>query len=73
MRVLCDATGEVIRRYGLLHKEEGPVRGRAIARPGTIILGGDGRVVWTFVPTNFRLRPDAREVVDRLRGETRAS
>lgn len=68
MRVLPDPEGEVIRRYGLIHEEAGLVRGRQIARPATIIVGQDGTVRWANVPMNYRLRPDARDVVKRLEG-----
>ena len=58
---LCDAKGEVIRRYDLLHLEG--FRGEDIARPGEFLLDATGVVRWRDLTENYRVRVKAEQVL----------
>ena len=57
--ILCDTKREVVKAYGLLHKEGGP-HGSDIAIPAHVLIDQDGRIVSRYVSerSQDRLRPD---------------
>lgn len=63
--ILLDPEGEVIRAWGLLNDQDS--RGRTIPHPTVVIFDRDGRVSWSLTETNYRLRPPASELIERLR------
>jgi len=58
--VLSDATREVIKAYGILHRGHGP-DGTDIAIPTHVLLDEDGRILWRRSAPRIqdRLAPDA--------------
>lgn len=55
----------MIRAWGLLNDQDG--RGRLIPHPTVVIFDREGRVSWALTETNYRLRPPASELIERLR------
>ena len=64
--LLADPDLALIKALGMLHPGAGP-GGRDIARPGTFIVGRDGRIAWMHVSSNLRDRPDPAELAEVLR------
>jgi peroxiredoxin len=62
--VLSDPDLTAIDAYGLRH--EGGMPGNDIARPATIIIDGDGNVVWRDITENWRVRPRPDELLEVL-------
>jgi peroxiredoxin len=61
-RVLSDTTGDVIRRYGLLHPGGGP-GGTDIAVPAQFLLRPDGSIAWRHVSRRIQDRADPAETL----------
>ena len=55
--ILSDPGADTIRDYGVVHHDGDPINGTDIARPATFILDREGRVAWSYLPTNWRVRP----------------
>ena len=64
--LLCDPEAETIRAYGAVHADGNPMDGEDIARPATFILDRQGRVVWHYLPDNWRIRPRPEELIAEL-------
>ena len=54
--ILSDPSLRTIDAYGLRHVGGGP-DGHDIAHSASVLIDADGVVRWTFVTTNFRIRP----------------
>lgn len=63
--ILLDPEGTVIREWGLLNDQDS--RGRLIPHPTVAILDADGIVRYFLTETNYRLRPPAADLIERLR------
>jgi len=64
--ILSDTGAETIRAYGVVHRDGDPINGVDIARPATFILDREGRVVWSELPRNWRVRPRPEELLSEL-------
>ena len=64
--ILSDTGAETIRAYGVVHRDGDPIGGGDIARPATFILDREGRVVWSHLPQNWRIRPRPEELLGEL-------
>lgn len=64
-RLLSDPGARVIASYGLLHENAGPMGD--IARPATLILDREGRIVWRDLTDNWRVRTRPDDVLRELR------
>ncbi|MFQ5590644.1 MAG: redoxin domain-containing protein [Phycisphaerae bacterium] len=60
--ILCDTQREVVRAYGLLHEGGGP-DGSDIAVPAHILIGGDGRILSSYVSRRIQDRLDPADVL----------
>lgn len=60
---LSDVEGSLTDRFGLRHKMGNPESGKDIPRSATILLDRSGKVRWTHVAENYRLRPGVNEVI----------
>lgn len=63
--ILSDISRETVVDYGLLH-EGASIDGGDIARPAILLVGPDGRVQWTYVPENYRVRVNPQAVIDAI-------
>ena len=62
--LLADPTLETIAAYGVRH-EDGGISGD-VARPATLVVDRDGRVVYRELTDDWRVRPRPREILDVL-------
>jgi peroxiredoxin len=60
--ILSDPSGEVIRRYRVLHSGGGP-QGHEIARPAEFLVDRNGTVRWTNFTEDVRVRARADEML----------
>ena len=65
--ILADVDRSAVRAFGVLH-EDG-FRGQDIARPATFIAV-DGRVRWSSLTGNYRVRPQPETLLEVVRGLT---
>lgn len=63
--ILSDTSREMIRGYGLVHTGGGR-DGSDIAKPATVLIGGDGRVRWLHVGRTVVDRPDTAALLAAL-------
>jgi peroxiredoxin len=63
--LLADSSLAVHRLYNVQHRNFTPKRGpfREIAIPTTVLIGTDGRVAWMEQASDFRVRPQADDVL----------
>ena len=50
--MVADPTQAIIERYGLRDS----TLGHEVARPASFLLDREGRIVWRYLPTDWRLR-----------------
>ena len=67
--LLADPATEVIRLYGVQNRNFAPKRGpfRELAIPTTILLDAAGKVLWMEQTSDFRVRSQAKRVLDHIR------
>ena len=58
LRLLEDVEHRVIDRYGLLNTE----MWTPVPHPATFVIDNEGRVRWSFVEVNYRVRASTEEV-----------
>ncbi len=63
--VLSDPEGRVVAAYGLLHRGGGP-GGSDVARPAAIFVAPDGRIAWSAMTRNWRVRLRADRIVETI-------
>ena len=52
------------RRMGLIDKDdENPVDGIDLATPATFLFDANGKMLWSYVSTNYRIRPDTMDLL----------
>lgn len=61
--VLSDPTGDVVRRYDLLHRHAGP-HGTDIARPAEFLVDRSGIVRWVNLTDNASVRTRPEQVLN---------
>jgi peroxiredoxin len=68
--LLADPDLAAHRLYNLAHRNFTPRRGpfRELAIPTSILIDADGRVLWYELARDFRVRPQADAILDRIRG-----
>ena len=59
--ILSDSSRETIKSYKLFHEIKG-----GIARPAEYLIGADGKIVYTWVTKNFRVRTHAKVILDKI-------
>lgn len=62
--LLADEDASVIRAYDAFHANES--KGRAIARPSTFVLDGEGQVIWSYVGERASDRPKLEEILEHV-------
>ena len=63
--LLSDPDAKTIRAYGLVHEDPGLGLER-ISRPATLLLDEEGRIVYRFIPDNWRVRIRPEMLLERL-------
>ncbi|MFT5291394.1 MAG: peroxiredoxin [Planctomycetota bacterium] len=65
--VLSDPELLAIDAYGLRHSGGDPMKGADIARPGVFAIDREGRVSWSYLTDNWRVRARPEGIVERLK------
>jgi len=60
--VVYDDNLMMARNMGLLHKGAIPVKEIDLAQPATFLFDSNGKVIWSYVSTNYRIRPDTVDI-----------
>ena len=63
---LSDPNAEVIKRYGVLHKDA-VEKGRDIARPAEFLIDRSGTLRWVNLTTNLRVRARPEQMLEEAR------
>jgi peroxiredoxin len=51
-------------RMGLIDKDDAiPIDGIDLATPATFLFDTNGRILWSYVSTNYRVRPDTTDLL----------
>ena len=51
-------------RMGLIDKDDAiPIQGIDLATPATFLFDADGKMLWSYVSTNYRIRPDTVDLL----------
>jgi peroxiredoxin len=54
----------IARRMGLIHEDDAiPIKGIDLATPAAFLFDADGRMLWSYVSTNYRIRPDTMDLL----------
>ncbi len=63
-----DPAGRLIDSFGLRHVGGHPLKGTDIARPASVLLGRDGKLLWTSYAENYRVRPTPEATLAAVKG-----
>ena len=63
--LLSDPGAKTIRAFGLVHEDPG-LGFEQISRPATLLLDREGRIVYRFIPDNWRIRVRPEMLLERL-------
>lgn len=61
--VVYDKNLTLARNMGLLHKGAIPVKKIDLAQPATFLFDANGKVIWSYISTNDRIRPDTMDIL----------
>jgi peroxiredoxin len=54
----------IARRMGLIDKDDAiPIDGIDLATPATFLFDANGKILWSYVSTNYRIRPDTMDLL----------
>ena len=56
--VVYDENLAMAKNMGLLHKGANPIKKQDLAQPATFLFDADGKIIWSYVSTNYRIRPE---------------
>ncbi len=61
--VVYDDNLTMAKNMGLLHEGAIPIRDIDLAQPATFLFDSNGKVIWSYVSTNYRIRPDTMDIL----------
>jgi len=67
--VLSDYKREIIRKYGIVMKNLGPLEGYDAAKRSVFILDENGKVIYRWVSDNPLVEPNYAEIKDALKNK----
>lgn len=62
--LLNDTDAAFVTALGLLHKGGNPMDGSDIGRPARLLINRDGRILWSDVSENYRVRPTPQAILE---------
>jgi hypothetical protein len=51
------------RNMKLIHKGTIPVKDIDLAQPATFLFDANGMVIWSYISTNYRIRPETTDLL----------
>ena len=61
--VVYDDKLTMAKNMGLLHEDAVPGKDIDLAQPATFLFDANGKVIWSYISTNYRIRPDAMDIL----------
>lgn len=61
--VVYDDNLMMAKNMGLLHKGAIPIKDIDLAQPATFLFDSNGKVIWSYVSTNYRIRPASMDIL----------
>ena len=61
--IVYDENLAMARNMGLIHKDAIPIKGIDLATPATFLFDTNGKILWSYVSTNYRVRPDTMDLL----------
>ncbi len=61
--ILYDENLAMARNLGLIHKGAIPVKDIDLAQPATFLFDANGKVIWSYISTNYRIRPETMDLL----------
>ena len=61
--IVYDKNLAMARNMGLIHKGAIPLKDIDLAQPATFLFDGNGKVIWSYISTNYRIRPETMDLL----------
>jgi len=61
--IVYDKNLAMAKNMGLIHKNAIPVKNIDLAQPATFLFDAKGKVIWSYVSTNYRIRPETQDLL----------
>ena len=61
--ILYDENLAMARNMELIHKDAIPGKDIDLAQPATFLFDANGMVIWSYISTNYRIRPETTELL----------
>jgi peroxiredoxin len=61
--ILIDENLAMARNMELIHKGAIPVKNIDLAQPATFLFDSNGKVIWSYISTNYRIRPETMDLL----------
>jgi peroxiredoxin len=62
--ILYDENLAMARTMDLIHEDAIPGKDIDLAVPATFLFDADGKLIWSYVSKNYRIRPDTRDLLE---------
>lgn len=62
--ILYDENLAIAKNLGLIHKNAIPRKGIDLAQPATFLFDANGKILWSYVSTNYRVRPETMDLLE---------
>jgi peroxiredoxin len=61
--ILYDENLAMARNMELIHKDAIPLKNIDLAQPATFLFDANGKVIWSYISTNYRIRPETIDLL----------
>lgn len=61
--ILYDENLAMARNMDLIHEDAIPGKDVDLAKPATFLFDADGKLIWSYVSENYRIRPDTGDLL----------
>jgi peroxiredoxin len=61
--ILYDENLAMARNMALIHKDAIPLKNIDLAQPATFLFDANGKVIWAYISTNYRIRPETNDLL----------
>jgi peroxiredoxin len=61
--IVYDEDLAMARNMGLIHKGAIPIKDIDLAQPATFLFDASGKVIWSYISTNYRIRPETMDLL----------
>ncbi len=61
--IVYDDALKMAKNMDLLHKGAMPIKKTDLAQPATFLFNSNGKVIWSYISTNYRIRPKTQDIL----------